>query len=224
MITVTPNFKNSPVFPFTVYSDNRPVANLSLKEIIAISNFYKRRTLTVNVDQRLRANPHFNKLSEKSLEKIKTDIVDYCLNVDSDFEFICMNDLIEQGIDGYSNYMNELYKKAKSVDSSVICQADYTFEQYLSDSAVNFDDNNNDNRKGVSEMNETINYFDKDLLTTKPYSYVFHNLFTQNMTNIDINEYRRLYSQLTDDEKAQVLKLAKDNNKMDLYEKIKDNK
>ena len=216
MITVKIDFKNKPMFPFTVYSGNRPVANLSLKEIITISDFYKRRTLAVNIDQRLRANPNFNKLNEKTLEKIKTDIVDYCLNVDSDFEFICMNDLIEQGIDEYSNYMNELYKEAKSVDSSVICQADYTFEQYLSDSAGNFDDNDNNNRKEVSKINETLNYFDKDLLTTTPESEVFHNLFTQDMTNIDMDEYRRLYSQLTDNEKEEVFKLAKDNNKINL--------
>lgn len=69
---------------------------------------------------------------------------------------------------------------------------------------------------------ETNNYFDKELLSTKPEPETFFNLFTQDMDikNDDIHRLHHQFCNLNDIDKVEVYNLALVNNKMDLYRAI----
>lgn len=68
-----------------------------------------------------------------------------------------------------------------------------------------------------------INIFEKELLSTEPESEIFYNLFTGDLYDIDITKYRILYKDLSKADKKKVFKLAKENNKIDLYNEIEGN-
>lgn len=69
---------------------------------------------------------------------------------------------------------------------------------------------------------ETNNYFDKELLSTRPEPETFFNLFTQDMDikNEDLHRLHHQFCNLNDIDKVEVYNLALVNNKMDLYRAI----